>query len=441
MPKAAVAYVGCKLNRYEIQAISESLESSGFEIVPFRQGADCYIINTCSVTNDADVSSRQLIRRARRTAPGSKVVVTGCYAQLRPGEIEGIGADLVVSNREKESIPARILDLFDESQADVDATSSNKFGSQVISGMGALTRAFVKIQEGCDGGCTYCTIWISRGPVRSRRPEFIIGEVNKLHINGYKEIVLTGVHIGKYSYDGMNLTGLLRCLLRETEMPRIRLSSLNPSEIDDDLIDLISSNLRICPHIHLSIQSGDDAILKSMGRDYARSRVVEIIERLKWSVPKITIGADMIVGFPGETERNFQSSYDIVEQTGIHHLHVFPFSARPGTRAAAMPDVVDSQEKSRRAEILRKLGRRIKLAHLRFFVGHKLNVLFEKRESSPESVLTGLAENYLRVRSVGDEKLKGEIIEVEPFGVEDGTLLADIKAQSRCYQKVVDRAY
>lgn len=441
MLKAAVAYIGCKLNRYEIQAISESLESRGFEIVPFKQKADCYVINTCSVTSDADVSSRQLIRRARRTAPGSKVVVTGCYAQLRPGEIERIGADLVVSNLEKESIPARVIDLFDKSHAMPDEPSSDQFGSQVISGMGALTRAFVKIQEGCDRGCTYCTIWISRGPLRSRRPELVIREVNKLRENGYKEIVLTGVHIGKYAYDDVSLTGLLRSLLKETDMPRIRLSSLNPSEIGDDLIDLISSNPRICPHIHLSIQSGDEAILKSMGRDYACIEVVKIIEKLKAAVPKITIGADMIVGFPGETKRNFKNSYDLVERAGIHHLHVFPFSPRPGTIAAAMPDVVDSQEKSMRAEILRKLGRRIKSAHLTGFIGHKLNVLFENRKSSPESVLTGLSENYLRIHSVGNERLKGEIIEVEPFDVEGETLLADIQAPATQLQKVVDRAY
>lgn len=429
MPKVALAYTGCKLNRYEIQAISESLEAGGFDIVPFREKADCYLVNTCSVTGGADVSSRQLIRRARRAAPDSKVIVTGCYAQLRPDEIKEIGADLVVSNSEKERIPARINDLFGLAMAPPVDSSDGEFGSRAISNMGDLTRAFVKIQEGCDRECTYCTIWISRGPLRSRRPEFIVREVNNLYENGYKEIVLTGVHIGKYSYDDINLTGLLRCLLKETDMPRIRLSSLYPSEINDDLIDIISSNPRICPHAHISIQSGDDAILKSMGRKYARREVVDIVGKLKSTVPKITIGADIIAGFPGETDRNFQNSYDLVEQTGIHHLHVFPFSPRPGTRAADMPGEIAPQKKEWRARVLRRLGRKVKYAHLRGFVGQEMNVLFEKRKSSPGDCLTGLTENYLRIRSEGDDGMKGEIIRVKPFKVEGETLLANIQVR------------
>ena len=429
MLRVAVAYTGCKLNRYEIQAISESLEAGGFDIVPFRERADCYLINTCSVTNGADVSSRQLIRRARRTAPDSKVVVTGCYAQLRPDELEKIGADLVVSNLEKERIPARINDLFGLSMAPPVDSSNGEFGSRAISNMGDLTRAFVKIQEGCDRGCTYCTIWISRGPLRSRRPEFIVREVNKLYENGYKEIVLTGVHVGKYSYDDVNLSGLLRCLLLETDMPRIRLSSLYPSEVDDDLIERISSDPRICPHAHISIQSGDDAILKSMGRKYARHEVVDIVGKLKCAVPAITIGADIIVGFPGETNRNFRNSYDLVEQAGIHHLHVFPFSPRPGTRAANMSGEITHQKKERRARVMRRLGRKMKDAHLKAFIGQELNVLFENRKSSSGLGLTGLSENYLRVCAIGNESLKGDIIEVRPFAIEGAMLLANIQVR------------
>jgi threonylcarbamoyladenosine tRNA methylthiotransferase MtaB len=430
MPKVAVAYTGCKLNRYEIQAISESLEAGGFDIVTFGERADCYLINTCSVTNGADVSSRQLIRRARRAAPDSKVVVTGCYAQLRPDEIEKIGADMVVPNLEKERIPARINDLFGLPTALPVDSSNGEFGSRTISNMGDLTRAFVKIQEGCDRGCTYCTIWISRGPVRSRRPEFIVREINNLYENGYKEIVLTGVHIGKYLSDDVNLSGLLRCLLKKTDIPRIRLSSLYPSEIDDDLINLLSSNPRICPHAHISIQSGDDAILKSMGRKYVRREVVDVVGKLKSTIPRITIGADIIVGFPGETDRNFQNSYDLVEQTEIHHLHVFPFSPRPGTRAANMSGEITHQKKERRARVLRGLGRRMKEAHLKSFVGQEMSVLFENRKSSSGNRLTGLTENYLRVCSEGDDEMKGEIFTVMAFKVEGETLLANIQVRS-----------
>ncbi|MEE9555326.1 MAG: tRNA (N(6)-L-threonylcarbamoyladenosine(37)-C(2))-methylthiotransferase MtaB [candidate division Zixibacteria bacterium] len=426
MPKAAITFTGCRLNRYEIQTISESLELCGFEIVPFEDKADVYIINTCGVTGKAEVSSRNLIRRARRTGPNAKVIVTGCYSELKGAEMRGIGADLVVSNDRKENMRGEIIDLLGESAGDIAHEEFSEFGSWIISGMGDLTRGFIKIQEGCDRKCTYCTIWMSRGEVRSRKAEFIVEEINNLHDNGYKEVVLTGVHIGMYSYNGMNFSGLLRHLLANTGIPRIRLSSLFPTEVDDKLIELLATNNRICPHLHLSVQSGDDSVLEAMGRGYDRVRLIAIIKRLNDSVPKITIGADIITGFPGESEDAFQNSIDLVEESGLHHLHVFTFSPRPNTPAAAMEGQIPPEAKKKRTRILRGVGRKLKEEHLRRFLGADLQALFENRVSVRESLLTGISENYLRIEAVGPEDLKGEIVDVVPYKINGDILLSKI---------------
>lgn len=426
MPKAAVAFTGCRLNRYEIQAISESLELCGFEMVPFEDKADLYIINTCGVTNKAEVSSRQLVRRARRTRPDSRIVVTGCYSELKRQEVEALGVDLVISNINKGNIQGRIVDLLGESVEGAVHEELSEFGSWIISGMGDLTRGFIKIQEGCDRRCSYCTIWRSRGPVRSRRPEFICSEIDNLHRNGYLEVVLTGVHIGLYWYDSLDLVGLIRKVLDETDIARIRLSSLYPSETNDDLIELISSDPRICPHVHLSIQSADDGILKAMGRDYGRRELEGITSRLSSSIPGITIGADIITGFPGETAAAFENSCDFVESAGIHHLHVFTFSPRPDTEAANMGSQVSPDEKKRRTRELRLVGRQLKKRHQNGFLGRELSVLFERRPSPEKEILTGLSENYLRIQARGSERLKGRIVKACPYEINGDILLSDI---------------
>jgi threonylcarbamoyladenosine tRNA methylthiotransferase MtaB len=426
MPKAAVAFTGCRLNRYEIQAISESLELCGFEMVPFEDKADLYIINTCGVTNKAEVSSRQLVRRARRTRPDSRIVVTGCYSELKRQEVEDLGVDLVVSNVDKGNIQNEVVDLLGGSLEGAVHEELSEFGSWIISGMGDLTRGFIKIQEGCDRKCTYCTIWRSRGPVRSRRPEFICSEINNLHDNGYREIVLTGVHIGLYSYGGLDLVGLLQTVLKETDIARIRLSSLYPSEANEALIEIISSGGRICPHVHLSVQSADDGILRAMGRDYGRRDLEEITDRLAISIPGMTIGADIITGFPGETVTAFENSRNFVNSAGIHHLHVFSFSPRPDTEAAVMDGQVSPDERKRRTRELRILGRRLKNRHQSRFIEEELSVLFERRPSAEAGILTGISQNYLRVQARGPDKLKGRIVKVCPYEINGDILLSKI---------------
>jgi threonylcarbamoyladenosine tRNA methylthiotransferase MtaB len=417
MPTIAFAWVGCKVNRYEIQVISERLAPSGFDTVPFSQPADCYVVNTCSVTSDADLSSRNLIRRARRRSPEAKVVVTGCYAQLRPEDIRALGVDRVVSNRDKDKTPEVILELFG-----IEPRGSAEDLDLAISEMSSMTRALVKIQDGCDEQCAFCAIWLARGPVKSRASAMIVREINRLSKNGYKEAVLTGVHIGKYREDKLDLDGLLAKIFAETSIERVRLSSLNPTEIGDDLLALLANESRLCPHVHLSVQSGDDEMLRSMGRKYTAKRILAVTEELAACNSLMTIGADFIVGYPGETEANFENTYKLVEAAPFHHLHVFPYSDRPGTPASAMAGKVPHEIKERRAGRLRELGARKKKEHLRRFIGRPLRVLVEDRNYNINEPLTGLSENYLRVNFEGPTELKREIVEVVPIDVEGGKL-------------------
>ncbi len=426
MPKVALGFKGCKINRYDIQALSESLEILGIEITQFSSKADCYVINTCTVTSKADVSSRQLIRRSKKLSPEAKIVVTGCYAQMNSDELSELGIDLVISNSEKETVSRKVAELFGIETNIPGTNDTDEFGSFIISGMDGMTRGFIKIQEGCDRKCTYCTIWKSRGPVRSRNPKFIIDEINNLYRNNYKEIALTGVHIGKYNYDDENLTDLISTILTFTDIPRIRLSSMYPTEIDDRFVRLIPENPRICPHIHLSIQSGDDEILELMGRKYTREKLFSVISSLKNSVPDITIGGDIIVGFPGENESRFKNSFDLIEQAGVQHLHVFPFSARPGTKAAEMKNIVPEDLKQKRARTLRELGKRLKSEHLKSYIDRDVDVLIENRSDNESGFLTGLSPNYLRVNGTGDKKLKGQIVEARPYSIKNNILIANL---------------
>jgi threonylcarbamoyladenosine tRNA methylthiotransferase MtaB len=426
MPRIAFAWVGCKLNRYEIQSMSERLAPYGFQTVPFGQPADCYVVNTCTVTSDADLSSRQLIRRARRKSPNAKVVVTGCYAQLRPEEIKELEVDRILSNRDKEKLPETVLDLFGISGL---PSLSEVETDSVISHMSGMTRAFVKIQDGCDDQCAFCAIWEARGPVKSRPIEAIIREINKLSENGFKEAALTGVHIGKYYADGHDLAGLLVRLAGETSIKRIRLSSLNPIEITEKFVNLMASNDKLCPHVHLSAQSGDDDILREMGRQYGRKRIADAVDMLVGAVPSITIGADFIVGFPGEHEDNFENTFRLVNDHPFHHLHIFPYSDRPGTRAALVSGKVSNAAKEIRAKRLRALVHEKKQKHLSGFIGKPLHVLVENRLMKAGGYLTGLSENYLRINIYGPEDLKGNIARVVPDSIVDGKLTAIFKKE------------
>lgn len=411
MYKAAFSAAGCKLNQYEVQAIAEALEPYGIETVAFGDKADIYVINTCTVTSRADLSSRQLIRQAQRHSPDAKIIVTGCYAEMDKPALEKIdGISLVSDNSNKENLPNQILNLLG---IDTQIDRPEMFS---ISTMKGHSRAFVKIQDGCDDQCSYCIIWKARGKPRSRNVCNVINEINRLAFNGYNEIVLSGVHIGKYYYGGGDLAALIDEILVNTDIAQIRLSSLKPNEISADLLQLIADDTRICPHFHLSIQSGDDEILARMNRRYQSAAITETIRQLMLARPESTIGADFIVGFPGESETQFDNTRAIIENNPIHHLHVFSYSDRPGTPASEMPIKINPIIKNQRREILQELAQTKKTEHLKSFIGKTLDAIVESRDKN--GLVAATTGNFLKVHFLGDEDLVKKLVSVAINSVE-----------------------
>lgn len=419
MYKAAFSAAGCKLNQYEIQAIAEAVEPYGIQTVPFGQKADIYVINTCTVTSRADLSSRQLIRQAQRRSPDAKIIVTGCYAEIDKPALEKIdGISLVSDNSTKEDLPNQILNML--------GINAQIHRQEVfaISTMQGHSRAFVKIQDGCDDKCSYCIIWKARGKPRSRNVCNIINEINRLSFNGYNEIVLSGVHIGKYNYGGGDLAALIDEILINTDIPQIRLSSLKPNEISDSLLQLIADDTRICPHFHLSIQSGDDEILAKMNRGYKSSVVTDTIQQLISARPNSTIGADIIVGFPGETDSRFDNTRSLIENNPLHHLHIFSYSDRPGTAASMIPEKVDPVIKNRRREILQQIAQKKRNIHLNSFVGKTLDAIVESRNN--KGLATATTNNFLKAHFKSDQDLTKKLVSLSMNSVENDFLKGEL---------------
>lgn len=416
MLKAAFNAVGCKLNQYEVQAMAEFLEHYGFKSVPFNEKADLYIVNSCTVTAKADYTSRQMVRRALKMNPDAKIIMTGCYAELEPDIAGSLGSQVtIIGNDKKVDIPKAILTLFD-------IGIDNDYSLSSISRMNGHSRAFIKIQEGCRERCTYCVIWKVRGKPSSREPRHIIDEINALYRNDYREVVLTGVHIGKYR-QGLDLVGLLKAILQATDMPRLRLSSLKPNEFKEDLIELLAAEKRICAHVHLPVQSGDSDILKTMGRKYNPTLISNLTNRLIEARPEITIGADIIVGFPGETDRQFENTVSLVKDSPIHHLHVFSYSDRPGTEASFFENKIPSEDKAQRSHRLRKLGVLKRREHAAKFVGNTLDIIVEDRQRSGK--LAGISGNYLRVEFTGNDSWRKKHIRLQIDSVDKDVLVGD----------------
>lgn len=419
MPRVSLVTLGCRLNQAETEAMGEALESAGFDAVPFGQPAELTLINTCTVTHAADASSRQAIFRAKRICPDTKVVVTGCFAETHRSALEELPeVTKVVANGQKEEILSELSDLFPEEilpgklAVSADYVSSNR----------THTRAFVKIQNGCEEGCSYCVIPFSRGNERSRPAGDVLSEIHRLGKAGYKEVVLTGVHIGKYT-DGQNrLAGLLRLILKETKIPRLRLSSIKVGEVNGEVLDLLRSEERICPHFHIPIQSGCDAVLQRMKRGYRTSRVQAVLAQLKEARPFGTIGTDLIAGFPGETEDEFESGYELIASLPVDHMHVFPYSDRPGTAASLMAEKISSDIKTKRCEKLRLLSEEKWRSHISRFVGRELSVLFEAGRAREKGVSAGTSDNYIRVTVPADERLTNQLKRVTILSVEGKSL-------------------
>jgi len=414
MTTIAIATLGCKVNQFESEALIDALEQKGYVLIPFEQGPDIAIINTCTVTHRADFQSRQMVRRAFQSNPDSLIIVTGCYPQVEPDAfLKMKGVHYLLGNGEKNQIPALLPSMqkgeFPRVQVG-DIQKEAQFSESPLYSFHQHTRAFLKIQDGCDAYCSYCIVPHARGHSRSLLPERVVENLKVLREKGFKEVVLTGIHLGAYGLDlnpPFSLEKLLRRLEKEETPDRIRLSSIEPGDFSSELIFALLQSGKICPHIHISIQSGDDEILKKMNRDYGHAFLFELIRELHLRIPKLSIGADVIVGFPGETEENFKHTYGLVEFLPFSYLHVFPFSRRRGTPAFQIPDRVDEREIKKRAEAMRELGRQKRQAFYRQFVNQELSVLVEDRREKETGRWKGLSRNYIPVLLTHQNRIEG----------------------------------
>lgn len=409
MRTVAFATLGCKTNQFETAAMREALEGAGYRVVPFVAGAELVIVNTCTVTAATDAQSRNLVRRARRLNPTCRVVVTGCYAQVEPQAVTALpGVSLVLGNEEKRSLVEylRANDGDLVAVADIRAVQSAVVPDAAV--FAERSRAFVQIQNGCDAFCSYCIIPHARGPSRSVPPARVVEQVRLLTAKEVPEIVLTGIHVGAYGVDlapRTTLLDLLRRIESDTAVKRLRLGSIEPTEIDAALIRHLAASAVLCPHLHIPLQSGDDAVLARMRRPYGRDMFRSLVHEIHAALPDAAVGLDVIAGFPGESEIEFANTVALIEELPVSHLHVFPFSRRPGTPAAAMTGQLRGDVKKARAERLRRLGAAKLQAFAQRFVGREMEVVVESGGRGGE--FRGLSRNYLSVCFSGPPVLVG----------------------------------
>lgn len=418
MKKAALHNLGCKVNAYETEAMQHLLEEAGYEIVPFTQKADVYVINTCSVTNMADRKSRQMLHKAKKNNPDSIVVATGCYVQTSEKEVlNDLSVDIVIGNDRKHDL-VRLLEEYslDSVNDTVDDINDGKhdFEELFIDQTKEHTRAFIKVQDGCNQFCSYCIIPYARGRVRSRRFENVIAEVERLAANGFKEVVLTGIHLSSYGVDFEEATGLLELLQAVNAVKgieRIRLGSLEPKIVTEHFASELSKLDKICPHFHLSLQSGCDATLKRMNRKYTTKEYERGCELLRKYFVHPAITTDVIVGFPGETEEEFEQTKAYLERIHFYEMHIFKYSKRKGTRAAVMPDQIDEQVKAARSEKLIALGHDMSKEFRKFYIGKNEEVLFEEKAViGDKEYFVGYTKEYVKVAKKTDENLENQIV-------------------------------
>ena len=416
MATVAFMTLGCKVNQYETETMEGLFRQAGYKTVPFTETADVYIINTCSVTMLGEKKSRQLVRRAQRQNEAALIAVTGCYAQLAPEVLESLpGVRLVVGTRDR----GRIVELVEEAAAgdgilrDVgDIMAADTFEDIPLFSAPARTRAFLKIQEGCQNFCSFCIIPYTRGPLRSRSLASVRQEAGKLLSAGFQEIVLTGIHLGAYGRDlksGVTLVDAARTVLDFDELRRLRLGSLESIELSPELFALLKSDRRFARHLHLPLQAGADPILRAMNRPYNTAAFSRLLEKVREAAPGIAVSTDVIVGFPGETDELFQKSLSFVQRQGFARVHVFPYSRRPGTPAAARSDQVPGAVKKERARLMQAVADEIAAAYHAAFLGATVPVLFETKKNGTAD---GLTDTYIRVYTDTPVPL-GEIVPVK----------------------------
>jgi threonylcarbamoyladenosine tRNA methylthiotransferase MtaB len=401
--RIAITTLGCKINQYDSAVIHNRLEAQ-HSLVPFDEQADCYIINTCTVTDRADWEARQLVRRAKRLNATAKVLVTGCYAQVNPQDVARVpGVDYVVGLNRLDDLLSFVAAAEHNEGVKIAVGDVKRERAVSVLGTRALpghTRAFLKIQEGCNFSCTYCIIPTARGLSRSVSVVEVLEQVRRLADSGYMEIVLTGIHLGSYGHDLMpkiDLSALVKRIAESGLVQRVRLSSLDPREVSDGLIELINGNDRVCPHLHICAQAGDDNILKQMRRNYDTHYYRDLLFKVRERLPDAALGSDIIVGFPGETDAHFERSLEYFAALPLTYFHVFPYSTRRGTAAASLPGQVPAQLKKARARKMRELGREKKSAFCLSFIGRRVSVLVEGKRDPKSGYHRGFSRNYLPV--------------------------------------------
>jgi len=417
MKKAAFYTLGCKVNQYETEAMAGLFEKEGYRVVDFSDRADVYVINTCTVTNLSDRKSRQMIRRARSLNRDAVIVALGCYAQTAPDEVAGIeGVNLVLGTGERGRIFEYLKEIgqpSDKVNAVGNIMEARKFEELGISACKGRTRAFLKIQEGCSQFCAYCIIPYARGPIRSRLAEDVLKEVKSLAQSGFKEIVLTGIHLASYGKDLKNtsLTDIIRKVHEVDGIERIRLGSIEPSTVNRDFIGAVKGLEKICPHFHISLQSGCDETLKRMNRKYTTEDYIKAVGLIRENIRDVALTTDVMVGFPGETDEEFEETCSFLKRVSFARLHVFKYSPRKGTPAASFTGQIPPEKKDERSGRLLELARRLTLDFNAGYTGRVMPVLYEQEEKSRSGFMEGLTPNYIRVVSAGGETQKGLILD------------------------------
>ncbi len=424
----AIATLGCKVNQYDSAMIESRLAARGLIRCEFDQPADVYIVNTCTVTDRADSESLRLARRARRLNPKARVVMTGCFAQANPAALSRAHeVDAVVGLARPDDLERAVVG---DAPERVMVSNLRKVRGEIeLKGvaMEGQTRAFLKLQEGCDQFCSFCIVPVSRGASRSVEPRRVIDALDQLHERGFKEVILSGVHLGGYGRDldpPVELAHLLEMVAERSPIGRIRISSLDPEELSDGIIAIIRSSEKFCPHLHLPLQAGEDRVLGAMRRRYDTAFYRERVERVLEAMPDAAIGTDLIVGFPGESAEEFAASIKFVESLPLAYLHVFPYAVRAGTTAAKMPGRVSPAEIKRRAAAMRRVGERKRAVFMERFVGHRLKVLLE--EQRQDGGIGGYSRNYVRVSTRSPSDLSNQEVEVEASFVEGAQVVGQI---------------
>ncbi|MBQ1273769.1 MAG: tRNA (N(6)-L-threonylcarbamoyladenosine(37)-C(2))-methylthiotransferase MtaB [Cellulosilyticum sp.] len=418
MRKVASYTLGCKVNQYDTEAVLEKFKEAGYEITEFSEYADVYIVNTCTVTHLSDRKCRQMLRKTKKINPDSTLVAMGCYAQIAADKIkEQVNEIDIIVGTDKRNQIVELVEEFEQGQEEMINIVSNimdvrEFEEMTISHIGERTRVYVKVQEGCNNYCSYCIIPYTRGKIRSRKEDQVFEEVKKLAALGFKEIILTGIHVLAYGKD-LGDTNLIKLLKRVHDIEgieRIRMSSIEPVAITEEFINALREMPKVCHHFHLSLQSGSDTVLRRMNRKYTADEYAKSVEALRALWPDVALTTDIIVGFPGETDEEFEETLEFVKRVQLAQIHIFPFSPREGTPAAKMKNQIAPEVKEKREKALALEEEVLRKSFMNQFIGEEMDVLFEKHQ---EGYVAGYTSNYLRVQVAGDESIENTIRKVK----------------------------